>query len=376
MNLLLRDRHVMPWRIEDELRALGANFVQAGLWRSHAVRDGNLVTGQQNFSSAHRGTDRGGARSLTSPNDGGRPSGTPAARGTTSVRAARAAVRPTASVRGSARTASSSSLPPFSSTFVRNERAVAGSKMPCSGRPRTRRRRAPRPTRSCSSRSSSRPRTRAGSTCPVARHDRGRQAAAVIASRSNAVTSRRADRRRQRVPLHVEQARGEVLGRGEALVEAAGRLELLEHRRRDHLAGLVVLRERLQHLALVRPVLHDLRGQLDEVLRRRARRLRNAPATASSAARARTRGRASRSPPRTAAQGRRPRAREVAHVDDDRADGLAAAHARAAVRARPRAAALARRGVVAVEDREVFALSFFTSNARTSGGRRAGPCAR
>lgn len=50
MNLLPRDRHVMPWRIEDELRALGANFVQAGLWRSHAVRDGNLVTGQQNFS--------------------------------------------------------------------------------------------------------------------------------------------------------------------------------------------------------------------------------------------------------------------------------------------------------------------------------------
>lgn len=50
MGLLPRDRHVMPWRIEDELRALGANFVQAGLWRSFAVRDGNLITGQQNFS--------------------------------------------------------------------------------------------------------------------------------------------------------------------------------------------------------------------------------------------------------------------------------------------------------------------------------------
>lgn len=49
-GLLPRDRHLMPWRIEDELRAIGANFVQAGLWRSFAVRDGNLVTGQQNFS--------------------------------------------------------------------------------------------------------------------------------------------------------------------------------------------------------------------------------------------------------------------------------------------------------------------------------------
>jgi putative intracellular protease/amidase len=52
MNLLARDRHVMPWRIEDELRKLGANFVQAGLWRGFAIRDGNLVTGQQNFSGA------------------------------------------------------------------------------------------------------------------------------------------------------------------------------------------------------------------------------------------------------------------------------------------------------------------------------------
>ena len=50
MNLLPRDKHVMPWRIEDELKKLGANFVQAGLWRGFAVRDGNLTTGQQNFS--------------------------------------------------------------------------------------------------------------------------------------------------------------------------------------------------------------------------------------------------------------------------------------------------------------------------------------
>jgi putative intracellular protease/amidase len=52
MNLLSRDKHVMPWRIEDELKKLGANYIQSGLWRGFAVRDGNLVTGQQNFSGA------------------------------------------------------------------------------------------------------------------------------------------------------------------------------------------------------------------------------------------------------------------------------------------------------------------------------------
>ena len=50
LGALSKDKHVMPWRIEDELRALGANFIQAGLWRGYAVRDGNLITGQQNFS--------------------------------------------------------------------------------------------------------------------------------------------------------------------------------------------------------------------------------------------------------------------------------------------------------------------------------------
>lgn len=52
LGLLSRDKHVMPWRIEDELKKLGANYIQAGMWRSFAVRDGNLVTGQQNFSGA------------------------------------------------------------------------------------------------------------------------------------------------------------------------------------------------------------------------------------------------------------------------------------------------------------------------------------
>jgi len=52
MGALPRDRHVMPWRIEDALKRLGANYVQAGRWRAFAIRDGNLITGQQNFSGA------------------------------------------------------------------------------------------------------------------------------------------------------------------------------------------------------------------------------------------------------------------------------------------------------------------------------------
>ena len=52
MGALERGKHLMPWRIEDELKAIGANYVQAGLWRGFAVRDGNLITGQQNFSGA------------------------------------------------------------------------------------------------------------------------------------------------------------------------------------------------------------------------------------------------------------------------------------------------------------------------------------
>ena len=49
---LPRGTHVMPWRIEDEMKKLGANYIQAGLWRGFAIRDGNLITGQQNYSGA------------------------------------------------------------------------------------------------------------------------------------------------------------------------------------------------------------------------------------------------------------------------------------------------------------------------------------
>jgi putative intracellular protease/amidase len=41
---------VMPYRVEDELRARGANYVQAGRFKAFAVRDQNLITGQQQYS--------------------------------------------------------------------------------------------------------------------------------------------------------------------------------------------------------------------------------------------------------------------------------------------------------------------------------------
>jgi hypothetical protein len=31
----------MPWRIEDEMKRIGANYIQAGLWRGFAVREAN-----------------------------------------------------------------------------------------------------------------------------------------------------------------------------------------------------------------------------------------------------------------------------------------------------------------------------------------------
>jgi putative intracellular protease/amidase len=43
---------VMPFRIEDEARSRGANFIVAGPLRAFAVRDGNLITGQQQYSGA------------------------------------------------------------------------------------------------------------------------------------------------------------------------------------------------------------------------------------------------------------------------------------------------------------------------------------
>jgi putative intracellular protease/amidase len=43
---------VMPFRIEDEAKKLGANFVTKEAFAPHAVQDGNLITGQQQNSGA------------------------------------------------------------------------------------------------------------------------------------------------------------------------------------------------------------------------------------------------------------------------------------------------------------------------------------
>ena len=44
-------QQVMPFRVEDELRQRGANYVQGGLFKAFAVRDGRLITGQQQYSA-------------------------------------------------------------------------------------------------------------------------------------------------------------------------------------------------------------------------------------------------------------------------------------------------------------------------------------
>lgn len=43
---------IMPFRIEDEANKLGANFVTKEAFSAHAVRDGHLITGQQQHSGA------------------------------------------------------------------------------------------------------------------------------------------------------------------------------------------------------------------------------------------------------------------------------------------------------------------------------------
>ena len=41
---------IMPWRLEDALKERGANYVQAGLFKQFAIRDGRLIAGQQQYS--------------------------------------------------------------------------------------------------------------------------------------------------------------------------------------------------------------------------------------------------------------------------------------------------------------------------------------
>ncbi len=45
-------KRVMPWHIEDAAKERGANYIQGGRFKAFAVRDGRLITGQQQFSGA------------------------------------------------------------------------------------------------------------------------------------------------------------------------------------------------------------------------------------------------------------------------------------------------------------------------------------
>lgn len=46
-------QQIQPFRIEDKARELtGTNFIVQGQFRAHAVRDGQLITGQQQYSGA------------------------------------------------------------------------------------------------------------------------------------------------------------------------------------------------------------------------------------------------------------------------------------------------------------------------------------
>ena len=41
---------VMPFRVQDTLKERGANYVQGGMFKAFVVRDGRLITGQQQYS--------------------------------------------------------------------------------------------------------------------------------------------------------------------------------------------------------------------------------------------------------------------------------------------------------------------------------------
>jgi putative intracellular protease/amidase len=41
---------VMPWHIDDALRERAANYVEGNRWKAFAIRDGRLITGQQQYS--------------------------------------------------------------------------------------------------------------------------------------------------------------------------------------------------------------------------------------------------------------------------------------------------------------------------------------
>jgi len=77
---------------------------------------------------------------------------------------------------------------------------------------------------------------------------------------------------RLRVEHHVDDRRGEILDRREALVERAGLLDLGEQRLRHRLPGLVVAREAAEDLGGQQPILVHLARIFHEVALRTAER--------------------------------------------------------------------------------------------------------
>ncbi len=70
---------------------------------------------------------------------------------------------------------------------------------------------------------------------------------------------------RLRMEVEIDQRRGDVFHRGEALVEGLRPLDLLDQRVRDRLAGLCMQAEALHHLLGQEPMLVELRRQLHPI---------------------------------------------------------------------------------------------------------------
>lgn len=51
-KIIPEGQHLSSWRVEDAMKEIGAKYVSGEIWKPFAVRDGNLVTGQQNSSGA------------------------------------------------------------------------------------------------------------------------------------------------------------------------------------------------------------------------------------------------------------------------------------------------------------------------------------
>jgi hypothetical protein len=72
------------------------------------------------------------------------------------------------------------------------------------------------------------------------------------------------------MPVHVQEAGGQVFHGGESLVKMPGILDLFEQLVRNGFAGLVVEGIGFDHVGMGGPVFHDLRRKLHKVPRNRS----------------------------------------------------------------------------------------------------------